>query len=251
MTESGGEAGQAALLLFGVLAAVLAGVLVLFAFGQALGARGREQRAADLAAVSAAAAMRRVYPRLFEPAFLRPARPGLARRPNPRHLPRTEYLAIARDAAARGARANGAWLDPADVSFPGGSFAPTRVRVRIRAHHQIRAPGLERGRVEIKAQAVAELAPNAEGPGLASGGGYSGPLAHRQGKPTPHLFPAGVADALPELVRASLGSWSWSRRSRVRVPSLTFTVACLRPPREGGRPVQRSDRLLGSPGLYR
>jgi len=186
--------GQALVLALGLVAALLTGGLVLVALGEAVGAKSREQRAADLAAVSAAAAMRRVYPRLFEPAFLPPARPGLPRRPNPRHLSCAEYLAIARDAAARGARANGARLDPADVSFPGGSFAPTRVRVRIRAQHQIRASGLERGRVEIKARAVAELAPNAGGPGLATDGGYSGPLAYRQGKPTPHLFPAGVAD---------------------------------------------------------
>jgi Putative Flp pilus-assembly TadE/G-like len=58
MTGSNGEAGQAALLLLGVLAALLAGAVVLFAFGQALGARGKHQRAADLAAVSAAQVMR-------------------------------------------------------------------------------------------------------------------------------------------------------------------------------------------------
>ena len=47
-----GERGQASLLLFGLLA-LLAGTLILFGFGQALGARGKHQRAADLAAVSA------------------------------------------------------------------------------------------------------------------------------------------------------------------------------------------------------
>ena len=60
------ERGQASLLMLGVVAALLAGALILFAFGQALGAKSREQRAADLSAVSAAAAMRRVYARLFE-----------------------------------------------------------------------------------------------------------------------------------------------------------------------------------------
>ncbi|MEK6252993.1 MAG: pilus assembly protein TadG-related protein, partial [Actinomycetota bacterium] len=66
----GDERGQASLLLLGVVAALLAGLLVLFSFGHALGAKGRHQRAADLAAISAAGAMRAAYPRLFEPAFL-------------------------------------------------------------------------------------------------------------------------------------------------------------------------------------
>lgn len=64
-TDARRESGQAALLMLGVLAAVLAGVLVLFGFGQALGARGHAQRAADLAAVSAAQVMRRNFARLF------------------------------------------------------------------------------------------------------------------------------------------------------------------------------------------
>ena len=87
------ECGQAALLLLGVVAALLLGLGVLFAFGQALGARGRGQRAADLAAMSAALAMRDGYPRLFEPARLE----GGA--PNPRHMSLSDYLARARDTA--------------------------------------------------------------------------------------------------------------------------------------------------------
>ena len=67
--------------MLGVAGALLAGFLVLASFGQALGAKGRHQRAADLAAVSAAGAMRAAYPRLFEPALL--PRGGA---PNPRHL---------------------------------------------------------------------------------------------------------------------------------------------------------------------
>jgi hypothetical protein len=66
------ERGQASLLLLGVLAALLAGTLILFGFGQALGARAKHQRAADLAAISAAQVMRDLYPRLFEPPFLEP-----------------------------------------------------------------------------------------------------------------------------------------------------------------------------------
>ena len=51
--RSGGERGQASLLLLGLIAVLVAGTLILFGFGQALGARGKHQRAADLAAVSA------------------------------------------------------------------------------------------------------------------------------------------------------------------------------------------------------
>ena len=45
--------------------------------------------------------MRELYPRLFEPVFLRP---GV---PNPRHLSHARYLALARAAALRGGRRNG------------------------------------------------------------------------------------------------------------------------------------------------
>jgi soluble lytic murein transglycosylase-like protein len=176
------SSGQALVLALGLAAALLTGGLVLVALGEAVGAKSREQRAADLAAVSAAAAMRRVYPRLFEPAFLPPDRPGLPPVPNPRHLTRERYVAIARDAAVRGGARNDARVRRADVSFPGGSFAPTRVRVHVREFHRVRAPGVGEGGVEVAATAVAELAPEA-GDGLATGGGYSGPLAYRQGKP--------------------------------------------------------------------
>src|SRR5918998_2065258 len=123
------ERGQAALLCLGVLAALLAGTLVLFGFGQALGTRSKHQRAADLAAITAAQVMRDNYARLFEPPFLS------AGVPNPRHLSTAAYLALARVAAQRGARNNGlpsALLEgsPARgrraarvaVSFPGGGF---------------------------------------------------------------------------------------------------------------------------------
>jgi hypothetical protein len=61
--------------MLGLLAALLVGVGLLFGLGQALGARGQAQRAADLAAVSAAQVMRRNYARLFEPAGLRGRHP--------------------------------------------------------------------------------------------------------------------------------------------------------------------------------
>ena len=85
--RSRGDSGQASLLLLGVLTLLLGLAVVLFAFGSALGSKGRHQRAADLAAVSAGQVMRDLYPRLFEPPVLAN---GL---PNPRHLPLAVYLA--------------------------------------------------------------------------------------------------------------------------------------------------------------
>ncbi len=159
---------------------LVAGTVVLFAFGNALGAKGRHQRAADLAAVSAAQVMRDLYPRLFEPPFLAP---GV---PNPRHLEQATYLALARAAAVRGARRNGVRIAPSDVSFPGDPLAPTRARVRVRGDARLRLVEGRRDRVPVRAEATAELTPGlgAGGlPAIASGGGYDGPLAYRQSKP--------------------------------------------------------------------
>src|SRR5215207_2121677 len=111
------EGGQALVLLLGMVAAVMLGTLILAAFGQALGGKSRHQRAADLAAVSAAGSMRHDYPRLFEPPLL----PSGA--PNPRHLTAPVYEARARTAGVRAARRNGVRLAPADVTFPEGTFA--------------------------------------------------------------------------------------------------------------------------------
>jgi len=182
------ERGQATLLILGALAAVLAGTLFLVALGQAPGARGKHQRAADLAAVSAARVMADAHPRLFEPPVLEH---GV---PNPRHLPLPAYLARARRTAIRAAGANGVRLRIADVRFPPG-FAPTRVTVITRGAPRVRMKPRRRGRarVPVRARATAELAPAAgspAAPGHATGGGYRGPLSWRQGKPSPYLFSA-------------------------------------------------------------
>jgi soluble lytic murein transglycosylase-like protein len=181
MTDSNGEAGQASLLLLGVVAALLTGVVVLFAFGQALGAKGRHQRGADLAAISAAQVMRDNYARLFEPPLLPN---GL---PNPRHLSNASYLARARTAARRGAVRNGLRAGSVAVRFPGMGFAPTRVTVRVRGEAAVHVTGEGRPRrIGVEARATAELSPEIAGfgvPSQASGGGYDGPLAYRQGKP--------------------------------------------------------------------
>jgi hypothetical protein len=130
------------------------------------------QRAVDLAALAGARAMHEANPRLFEPATIG----GV---PNPRHLTRDAYLALARDAAENVARANGA--EHARVGFPDGdSFAPVRIRVAAREVVEVRR-GEERREVTIAVAAEAGLAPVVLD--VAAGGGYDGPLAYRQGKP--------------------------------------------------------------------
>ena len=173
------SSGQASLMMLAVVGVLLAGTLVLFAFGNALGAKGRHQRGADLAAVSAAQVMRDVYPRLFEPPFIEPDVP------NPRHLEQETYLELARAAAVRGAQRNGVSIRAADVSFPASGFAPTRVTVRVRGEARVRVGEGRRARVPVRASATAELSPGAGSgmPASASGGGYDGPLTYRQGKP--------------------------------------------------------------------
>jgi soluble lytic murein transglycosylase-like protein len=166
--------------MLGVLAAVLAGGLVLFGFGQALGARGQAQRAADLAAVSAGQVMRRNFARLFEPATLED---GV---PNPRHLTNRAYLALARAAALRGARRNGVQPGRVAVRFEESRFAPARVTVAVRGVADVRLPDDRRHPVRVRAKATAEIAVDPDALGMAataSGGGYDGALAYRQGKP--------------------------------------------------------------------
>jgi D-alanyl-D-alanine carboxypeptidase/Transglycosylase SLT domain len=166
------ERGQAAVLLVGALAAVLVGVLVLGAVARGVAEEAAAQRAVDLAALAGARTMQEANPRLFEPVTV----DGL---PNPRHLTRAAYLALARDAAERVARTNGA--EHATVAFPdGGTFAPMRIRVAARELVEVRR-GDERRTVRIDVEAEAELALALFD--VATGGGYDGPLAYRQGKP--------------------------------------------------------------------
>jgi hypothetical protein len=168
-----GSRGQASVLLVGGLAALLVGVLVLGAVARGVAREAGAQRAADLAALAGARAMYEANPRLFEPAVV-------DGRPNPRHLTRDAYLALARVAAERVATANGAAA--ATVRFPDGdSFAPVRIRVGVREVVEVRQDEVRR-RVPIDVVAEAELAPGMLD-GVGEGGGYDGPLAYRQGKP--------------------------------------------------------------------
>src|SRR3954447_14493884 len=109
------ESGQALLLVLGALVAVLLGAVVLGGVAQAIGRRGDSQRAADLAALAAARALRTAYPRGVEPA-------RIAGRPNAAHLERDAYVALGRRLAIDTARRNGA--EDVDVDLPGVALAP-------------------------------------------------------------------------------------------------------------------------------
>jgi Transglycosylase SLT domain/D-alanyl-D-alanine carboxypeptidase len=171
------QGGQATpITLFLALAVVVAGVLLAILGTAATGA-SRFQRAADLAAVSAARSMRDDHFRMFLPATLPN---GL---PNPAHLSDHEYRRRATGAALGAAGENGAESATAQVSFPGAFFAPTRVRVDLSASASVAGEG---SGSEVSVSAVAEAYPSsataAVGPAVGTGGGYSGPLASRQGE---------------------------------------------------------------------
>ncbi len=173
LSDARREDGQALLLALGGAFALLVAALALVAIAGAVTGKGRAQRAADLAAISAARSMRDDLPRLLAP----PALPnGL---PNPAHMEKLVYLLRARVAARDVARANEVMPARLRLSFPDAlSFAPLRAKAVVVGE-------VEAHRVE--ASAVAEAAaPAAAGggamPALASGGGYSGPLAYRNGE---------------------------------------------------------------------
>jgi LAS superfamily LD-carboxypeptidase LdcB len=172
----GGQAGQAMpVTLFFALAAIVVGVLLAIVGSAATGA-SRFQRAADLAAVSAARSLRDDHARLFVPATLANGSP------NPRFLSDAEYRRRATEEATEAAARNDVPDAVTQVSFPGDGFAPTRVRVELTA-----TPALEGDRADddLRVIAVAEAYPAAATPvasAQATGGGYSGPLATRQGE---------------------------------------------------------------------
>jgi len=170
------ESGQALILAIGGVFAILAGTLALVAIAGAVAGKGRAQRAADLAAISAARSMRDDLTRLLAPRTLPN---GLV---NPARLDKPAYLARARRAAFDVSEANG--LDPARVrlSFPDRhSFAPVQVRALVVARLEI---GTEAHRVMASAVAEAAAPTGAAGgsAATASGGGYAGPLVYRDGE---------------------------------------------------------------------
>jgi len=185
----GGRSGQSLPLVLGAATAVIFIALVLVAIGGAVTAKGRVQRAADLAALSGARSMRDDFDNLFAAAWRADGSP------NPAHLTKAEYLARARAAAQEAAARNDVPASSLAVRFPDAeSFAPLRVRAAVRGEVDPDAlPRPERGprsarrpEIPLEASAVAEAAAPAGWsgmPSMASGGGYSGPLAYRQGKP--------------------------------------------------------------------
>ena len=168
--------GQASVLLVGLMLALMVGTVLLGSLGHGFGRLGAGQRAADLAALAGARAMHAAQPRLFEPA-------SFDGRPNPAHLEHSEFLALAREAAIEVARRNGA--ERLAVAFPDEeSFAPVRIRVVAQSAFHI-GHGRSRRSVAIRHEAEAELTASASAglADMATGGGYAGPLAYRQGKP--------------------------------------------------------------------
>lgn len=170
-----GQSGQALILALGACLALIAGALALVAIAAAVTGKGRVQRAADLAAISAARSMRDDLPRLLAP----PRLPDGSS--NPAHVAKATYLGRARLAAAEAGRANG--VDPSRLrlSFPDGeSFAPVRVEAVV-----VATVGVGGREAETEASAVAEAGAPVGGGGMsatASGGGYGGPLVYRNGE---------------------------------------------------------------------
>ncbi len=202
---AGGQEGQALPVVLAAAAALVGGALLLAAIGGAVTGKARVQRAADLAALSAARSMRDDMPRLLAPATL----PGGAA--NPRHLARGAYLFRARVAAREAVERNGVAASRLELSFPdAGETPPLRARAAVRA--EIDADGMPGGdrlaaegqsepeggpgagpgqggpgrALQVVAAAVAEAGPPSGSwtglPERASGGGYSGSLAYRNGE---------------------------------------------------------------------
>jgi hypothetical protein len=170
------EGGQVLPLALGGAFALIVTAMALVAIAGAITGKGRLQRAADLAAISAVRSMRDDLPRLLSPSRLPN---GL---PNPRHIEKVAYLARAQVAAIGAARANGVAPPRLRVSFPDAeSFAPVRAEAVVSAEIEVGA-----GDEQTQASALAEAgapssAAGGSSPAMATGGGYSGPLVYRQG----------------------------------------------------------------------
>lgn len=165
-------------MLVGAITAALLVVPVFAAIGRAVVFRDHNQHLADRAALAAANRMRSDYWRLSVP----PTLTGGA--PNPVHMELREYAGRARAAASRRAARDGFESGRLTVRLAGGS-TPDTVEVTLRRSERTDRKRL--GRARVTTQAVAQLIPQpgafAAPPEVVSGGGYSGSVAYRQGKP--------------------------------------------------------------------
>jgi hypothetical protein len=170
------DSGQALILAIGGVFVLLAGTLALVAIAGAVTGKGRVQRAADLAAISAARSMRDDLERLLAPATL------ASGAPNPERIGKATYLARARLAAIDASERNGVDSRRLRIRFPDReSFAPVQAKAVVVATVEA---GFAPSRVEASAvaEAAAPLGAAGGATAMASGGGYSGPLAHRDGE---------------------------------------------------------------------
>ncbi len=179
MTGTGDrESGQALVLALGGCFLLIGAALALVAIAGAVTGKGRAQSAADLSAISAVRSMRDDLPRLLSP----PRLPDGA--PNPAHLEKASYLDRAREAAIAAGRRNG--VDPGRlrVAFPDeASFAPVRAKATVVGKLELGSRGARKVEASAEAEAAAPVTgAGGEGPSMASGGGYAGPLVYRNGK---------------------------------------------------------------------
>ena len=170
------ESGQALILALGGALALIAAALALVAIAGAVTGKGRAQRAADLVAISAVRAMKDDLPRLLAP----PRRADGT--PNPEWIAKAVYLSRARAAGQLAARANGVDPDRIRIRFPDAdSFAPVRAEARIVA--VLRESSGQRVEASAGAEAGAAYGSGATGATtMATGGGYGGTLAMRDGE---------------------------------------------------------------------
>ena len=163
MSARGGrQGGQALPLVLGTATVLVLGAVALFVLGRAQLAAAQAQTAADVAALSAG---RELAARLGEAAVDGPGDAGAWR----------ARLAPAAEAAARPA---GARVER--LSFPGSAWPPVGVEVVV----SIPGPRGTRARAVARAGLVVAGAIGDAGPsGRARGGGYSGPLRYRDGRP--------------------------------------------------------------------
>ena len=170
--------GQATPLVLGGVFTLVLGAVAIMAVSGAVTGKANAQRTADLSAMSAVRSMKDDLPRLLAP----PRLPnGL---PNPAHMPKPVYLSRARLAAVEAAVTNGASPLAVSVRFPDSySYAPVRARVSIATSVRAGTGGGSHRAPPNWAEARISV-PFSMGavPSFASGGGYSGPLAERQGR---------------------------------------------------------------------